>query len=695
MKRICKGENGAALTMVTMVLMMLAVAVVGFQMSIMSYATRAQTKYQEDQVYLSARSTAEALAFKIADDSYNYIMELPIEMRKEMLALPDDMRTDPSITGADIISTGQKKLLDDLFLLEADKSIDLGEITLDGPISQTGTVTAKIERQDATTYIIEATAKLHADTATVKTVLTTGEYEVFYPVTDGYDGTEGNANVFYSDFGFGIGQGDGFFNDVQGVTYISKSDFYYAEGLDHTLYEIVQTNHDVVIYAQDPNDNGKFEKTNGELTSKNLTLSNTKVSNSPVSIEETLTLLDNVTIDANTQEGEYNIKCDTLIIDGKNIEIRCGVLANEIIFTENAQDIVFSTDTDYIYRANTVNIDANAVFGVNIPTFATPTGTIFIAEEEFFEGIGSNYGEENAPIRFKLFKLEKEIKLPIVETVIPDRARPYWAAVYEAGQVAVPYINGITVMKPSAQDFYVLPSTPDGKFTLHLLTSDNWEYGAKNIDITGMGDFQGGRVRIVVPDGMELTVNANNLYQSGVCFIMEGNAKIYFHNPNDAPIYRFYSDPPKQDVYDAVQQVFKQIVIDELSTNRYTKDIVANIQKQMKFEMENNFYDDVSILYMGYSGYNWGTGETMYDTSKVKGTAVVQYITSLNGHIFLKGAPYTNDDAKMSFNQIGNTLELQYMATTLIDDTDEDDKFADGWNMPTHVQLFDFVGYLR
>ncbi len=609
-KRSKKGnQNGSTLVLVVVTLLLVGIAIVGFQTAVASFITRTATQHYEEQAYLSARSVAEAIAEKLEGDSQDWVLSLDNSEKQQIIGLDSEFMNAEQIEVT--FTDAQIQLLGDVMLLSVGDSIDIGEVSFEESPDDlnTGTVTATIVRDSDSEYIIEANSTVYGKEDTIKTVVTGEFYDLEMSDNDGIQEISGNWDGFYSDFGFGM-VGDGIVSNASGL---------YPMAVDVPLYlktfigELTSTE-DIAI------DGG--EKDNGYLkTTENIYLKNVSVEGAGVIAEKDIFIGDNVTV-------TVPITCDTLYIEGSNVKLNGLITANKVVI--NGTMLKMNE-----IEANVVEIAEGSTNYDGTVTFTTSTGTVMYGDQVLESGIGEISG-------FKYNIQSNTVSISDPSVTLAIRSKPTWAD-YSNQEVQVydmaddgdewwPQLIRITAGYYTIDTEKVNPVTAeevvyvDGVATVQEVTWNQISFSWDTYDTTGVSEDN--PFCFIIKDGqnVEITSMDNSCF---VYFILEGNAKLKL--PSGTCKVRVYGEAPSATTYTEIKDGIATIVAsyESAAAASGTEVNYSDLQDAIDNFMIP-YVDEIATLIVS-SG------------TDLQGNAVVPYVLSTGGDFIWTAEPYDGE----------------------------------------------------
>lgn len=662
-------NKGATLTFAILGLMIVAISVAGLVMTSGGFMQRVLNIHHDRQVYLSARSAAEALAAQIADDSYHRIMSLDVSERVNMENLPFEMQTGASSTV--VLSNTQKALIESMEGLLENEEIDLGTIKFNNSPSKVsmGTVTATLTRIEGGYYIVSATAELDDEIETVRTVLSAYGYETEED-EERIPEIIGNWEGFFMDYGFDLGtdgslvnsNGNGdvavtvpiYENTIIGGVY-SNSDIIMVDGVKQN--GVLMTS--ALIYLEDMEVKGEDSYI---YAGEGLTMVGEMLTS--VTIESPLikVLGDGATLQGGTNDQE--IICETMIIEGNDITISAPITCEELYITGDNINVTSSVIANKVYL---VGGEIN-VFEITSIRVYVEEGTTNLYQRDITTLDGyALYGEEHLLVlkgeheEFK-YNIITDPDLEEVEFLLSEynpvtRSQPIWAdydpldlKLFDMEEIEGSWFGSTEIVKMTTGYYFIDKELVDpveltSQFTIMedvIERTETWNRIKidQYIDRTDISVDE--PLVIVVRDGQNLLVeNGGGIHVSHLYFILEGNAKIQL--PSGMTKARIYGEAPTvridAEINEAIDLVVQEAI--NLADGDFTQ-IDYDLAKDKVRSVMNYYYEDISMI-IAQSG------------ATLVGNAIIPYIMT------------DDDDFTWQFIEYeGPTLEFEDFATGVL-----------------------------
>ncbi len=649
MKKILERNNnrGSTLILVMIALMIVGIAVVGFQTAIMSFATRTLTQHYEKQSYLSARSVAEALSEMLEENSYNNIMQLDASDRNTIVGLPSEMYVG---TISDISLTDkQVQLLDELADMVVGDVMDLGEITFtDNPSElDVGIVTATITKDSDSEFIIEATADVNGDVDSVKTLLTAEYYELVTGEPEaGVVEIDGDWAGFYSDFGMSVASSGYYTLNDEDNTIVMENPAYYGVGEDLlgniyvkndvTLEDVslqngnIKSEGSITVMGDNVYTNGSSLTAADEINLEagvqlNLsTLSKTlNITGSGASLNNGPYVADTINIVADNVTSAVDLQCETLYIKGNNITLG-NITANTVIL-------------------DGVNIEFNSLTAgqVTIASGSTKTengkaSQIYTSSGTVIYGIGTYaiYGDSAAngvaiaetgfTVTQRDYTALSNLTAALDDLEIPYRSKPDWAY-YEASEVREleESVQSWTGYETMTAGYYYIPDTIGAEIRTETViengvaTQQDVLWNVININSCASLNW-GETLCIIVRDGQNLEVTGG--IWSDIYFILEGDAKLYFSTEYATYVTRVYGESVSATLFNTITSEVDVVV--EAAKAAAGGDVTLIDYDAMQLEIDrimDSYWSSMSGLILA-NGVQF-TGSAVVPYIKLLGTA--------------------------------------------------------------------------
>lgn len=663
--KVCDNQ-GFSLPIAMLIVLVLAIGLAMFQTSILSFAMRTAVMHNDLQPHLSARSVANAVVEKIVDDTNEsvvaYIREvcgdnallwplvvgmggldlntIPAELRgfPEELLLRDTFRD---------LEPEEEAFIEELMELQVGDYLVLQDIEfVDWPADvDQGTLEAKITRTKTDEYVVSAIATVEGNTDTVHVILKTNEVtEENIPSTE-VPVMPGNANVFFSDYGFGLYSGKTMDNQLEGVPFVSSIPVYIADlqepGTDY--YDQIQS-YQEIFYVGFDKEQGAF------VTKSDLYYAGGLISNVEIHTDGMVTLGSDTIVNGN------EIIADTVYLTGNNITISVPIYAKKLIIdatnvriggaveVEELQVVKSSSaQTAETVKVNTADGKAYVVSAPNfsdnttIPESTLPTDAVTtLSLEPGIIGISFNF-EITA-------ELNSLLELP--ETSIAPRTEPSWSNLSGVGYEIKYEGDGDTstvevVGAPDTISESMLGVDTNGNANHYYIVKNGSSNNLltlnyRTINTTDLGDDEGDKqVVIVVEDGQTLYLKTEyfiagaTTYEPGVYIILEGNAKLHLASSGSWPGLRVYGESASSDDHTTIVEAVRT-TIDNVELDDYTdmNAYVGAVQDAIHDEIQNEHLGKFSAIRLD-------------EGARFQGTFVVPYVYSKDGNLQLYGKKYS------------------------------------------------------
>lgn len=415
-------------------------------------------------------------------------------------------------------------------------SVSLGNVRFDGQPVEMGDVTVEIIQNSWEEYEVIATSQVGVKTHTVKALLDMN-FTVIEGTVVGTTGTVvSNQSLLYMDAGLD-------YDNLQ-ILNLSTADGPFVSAQPLILQNIMATiEHDIYglsdIYLEgeyvSPN-LGSTIKSQGDIVLKNIA-----IDSQTVQAADTIEIRDDVTM-------QYDWICDTLIIKGTGVQMRsCNITANKVIIESGAS---VGADSPTI-NCDTLVVESGASLGnMVLNNVSTANGSATLAG-------ATVSGSGSSPYAYNISSNGSGVTPSVTESY--GRYMPTWANIDS--------------------------STPVGTISNEMATGWWWggsalDVGYYTVDSDYIQSFGGwlssnasdtNPMVIIVEDGQTLSINSY-IYQEGVYFLLQGNARLELSNGGLTCVYA--EDSPYQAAFNSsVAQILaeeKAILSDGGNTNYST-----------------------------------------------------------------------------------------------------------------------------
>ncbi len=657
--KLVSNQKGSSLPVAILVCMLLAIGLMALQTSVMSFAQRTAVKHYDMQAYLSARNVATELANMLKEETDAYILTYNTEQRNEFDNFPTELKDVPEVSldrPAEVVSW-----IHSLMDMNDGDVKEFGDFTWNRENVpedfDLGSVSATITRNDSTEFEIAATCTVSGNAETVKVLLSCSEFE-----KEGSSTTTtippvvvGNANILYSDYGFGLKSGDEMENFEVAMPFVTSIPIYFSDNLG-TYQDKIQSYGDIYI------ENFGEQKTGGAVVSRtNIYIAEQKVTNAYLHAEERITIGTNAWIDT----GDKNMFAKLVYINGDNIRIGGGTIYAETVIIDATN---LTMDADII--ANEVQIvqGTTSTGPTNAMDIQTKTGAAYWVSEPHFTGISQELLLQFEDDSKNVAHLIQEIKgtCYVIDNVVYEEwvngNKSYTATVVESGldQMNLPDTAVSARYQPTWIDTSGMDAIPledveggwdkegliVGEGDHYYVVSDGSTYDGnkfsfgngmfQNDNNADMGEGNGQYPLIfVVEDGATLYLSdLNQVGKDGLYVILKGNGKLrvsgmWYEN------MRVFGDAPSTDTHLAVVAAIDELVQEIQTDYNYEngnapEGMVAEIQNAIRAEMVNNWSDELAMVILD-------------DGALFTGTCVVPYFYSLGDELNIRGGRYPSD----------------------------------------------------
>lgn len=733
-------NRGATLSFALLGLMVVSVSVAAMVMSAGGFMERILTIHEDKQVYLSARSVAEAIATQVAEDSYHRIMALEPEVRIDMDNLPFEMQTGE--TTDVVLTTVQKNLIAGIEAMEESDVIDLGTIKFNNSPSKVtlGTVTASLTRIENGYFIIAATATIDDEVEVVRTVLQAYGYNV-EEEEERIPEIDGNWEGFFMDFGYDLGP-DGILTNLNGDEKgnIATTTPIYESPSIGGLY----STEDIIVIGGTKS-NGVM-KTTDLIYFEDLEISGLAGSvYSGTSLTMVGEMLTSVSLEApiirligdggNLQGGtdEQSISCEIFEIEGNDITISAPITCDELYITGDNITISGEINANVVYLSGTMgdiaNITTQRMYVAEGTTnlyyrpITTQTGYVVYENHELplvlmgdHEGFKYNIATDE--------ELE-ELEIELTDFIPVTRSKPTWAnytptevQLFEATQIGNDVWWGRPDVEQMVSGYYFIdkdkvePETVTTEVEINGSTYtrvEHWNTIEIGNAVSATGRTVDDPLVIIVRDGQNLRLDVTggagaipSSYEY-IYFILEGNAKIEL--PTGETYTRIYGEAPTVRVYNEVQESI-QLVIDMVMADAdgdYTQ-IDFDGAKELVHDIMSWYYDEIAMILAP-------------DGATLVGNAIIPYIMTDNKDFTWRYVPYGTDvlefedflvdEAQIQIQEIQEKAEAEIAETALVYESGEPGSaisaLRSGYSTSAGViprtldeyTLFEFVGYIK
>lgn len=666
MKKILERNNnqGSSLILVMIALMIVGIAVVGFQTSVMSFATRTLTQHYEKQSYLSARSVAEALSEMLEENSYNNIMQLDDSDRNSIVGLPSEMYVG---TVSDISLTDKQiQLLEELADMTVGEVIDLGEISFtDNPDElDVGITTATITKDSDSEFIIEATADVNGDVDSVKTLLTAEYYELVTGASaDGVVEIDGDWTGFYSDFSVGIASGGYYTINDSSNTIVMENPVYYGAGEDLlgniyvkndvTLEDVslqngnIKSEGSITVMGDNVFTNGSSLTAAEEINLEagvqlNLsTLSKTlNITGSGTTLNVGPYVADTINIVADNVTSAVDLQCETLYIKGNNITLG-NITANTVIIDGVNIDFTSLTAGQVTIASGSTKTESGkaSLIYTGSGTVTYGIGTYAIYGDSGANGVA--IAETGFTVTQKDYTTLSNLTSALDDLEIPYRSKPDWAY-YEASEIQI-YTMAETggwwpLYESMNSGYYYIADTVGAEIRTETVIENGvatqqdvlWNV----IDIETYTSLNWGEsLYVIVRDGQNLEVTGG--IWSNIYFILEGDAKLYLSTEYSEYATRVYGESVNSTLFNTITSEVEVVV--EAAKTAAGNDVTLIDYDAMQLEIDR-------IMDSYWSSMS---GLVLANGVRFTGSAVVPYIKLL-GTAHLSETSYTDSSNSLT-----------------------------------------------
>lgn len=616
-------DRGSTLATVLIAIMLVTIATTGFLSAVNGMAHRSIHRYEEKQVYLSARSAAYSIAKLMEENSYNQIMSLESGIRNRMTSLPLEMQVGESSNI--ILTNAQQNLLNKLNEINEGTEIDLGTISwVNTPANlDMGVVSVRILKEDSDRYLVEARATLAGEEWSVKTLLT-GTFHEISAEPDVNQDSELNWSGLYSELGIDTkngtiitDEGNKIVTNTLTVQSVDKGQLITKEPV--ILYHQVLamgniTTESVLLIEETTIDSGLLYAQNNIVVKDNTYLA-TAMESSNISFYGESIHIDSgnvgsnlyaqdIVIEGNNIQIDMDIICETLSISGTNISINSDVQLNQINVSGNA---VYVKD-HYVEEPEIDNLEDDQTPDSTVNTEEADINIVEIKYEQTTQNYDTRYKPSWASYQvedLKIFKDSEKMKggTYYLDTTVMD---------------TIEVRNNVLV-----NDAYTIRQ--DTYHTINLV--DYIEVSEVTVD---------NPLIIILRNNQKINVEglSNIPY---VYFVLEGNAKLRVTEGHHT--MRVYGEPISQTLNNEIYVKMNNIISGQ--EDYKTINLSAKVSEVQK--IKDQYYDKINVLE--------SPGEIT-----LSGTAIVNYIKIENGNFIWNKQDYNPVSSTINSLDIENSI---------------------------------------